>query len=293
MNPFNFSGPAFLGFLLIFIVVVNIALRMWQLKIEARGPMPKLDMSDPYRIAYLRGGAAESLKVAAFALIDRGLLSVDNKNDTLTAMPNAEEFVRRPIEKSVLALFRKPTNVTKLFENAELNSACKQYLHELTEARLLYGGDPQPHRLSSVLVASGAIGGVAGIKLLLAIQRGKSNIMFLLILAAVGIVCVWISMISRRSGLGRRFLEDQRTLFGRLQKQARYIKPGGGSADAVILAALFGLTALPANAFPFVKKLFPQKSNSDGGSGCGSVSSSSDGGSSGCGGGGGCGGCGS
>ncbi len=292
MNPFNFSGPQFLFFFLIFIGVVNIALRMWQSHIEANGPMPKLDLSDPYRVAYLRGGAAEALKVAAFALIDRGLLKVSNTNDHLTSAPNAEELVRGPIEKSVLALFRKPTEVTRLFENAELNPACKQYLQELTEARLLYGSGPQPHRFSSVLAASGAIGGVAGIKLLLAIQRGKSNIMFLLILAAVGIVFAWASMISRRSGLGLRFLKDQRTLFARLQKQAKYIKPGGGSADAVILAALFGLTALPANAFPFVKKLFPQKSNSDSRSSCGS-SSGSDSGSSGCGGGGGCGGCGS
>ncbi len=291
MNPFNFSGPQFLFFFVIFIGIVNIALRIWQRHVEAKGPMPKLDMSDPYRIAYLRGGAAEALKVAAFALIDRGLLKVSNTSDQLTSAPNAEELVRRPIEKSVLALFRMPTDVTRLFENAELNPACKQYLQELTDARLLYGSGPQPHRFSSVLAASGAIGGVAGIKFLLAIQRGKSNIMFLLILAAVGIAFAWASMISRRSGLGLRFLKDQRTLFGRLQKQAQFIKPGGGSADAVILAALFGLTALPANAFPFVKKLFPQPSGSDGGSSCGS--SGGDGGSSGCGGGGGCGGCGS
>jgi uncharacterized protein (TIGR04222 family) len=296
MNPFNFSGPAFLFFFLIFIGVVNIALRMWQRHIEANGPMPKLDLSDPYRVAYLRGGAAEALKVAAFALIDRGLLNVNTTNDQLTSVPNAEELVRRPIEKSVLALFRKPTDVTRLFENAELNPACKQYLQELTESRLLYGSGPQPHRFSSVLAASGAIGGVAGIKLLLAIQRGKSNIIFLLILAAVGIFFAWASMISRRSGLGLRFLKDQRTLFGRLQKQAKYIKPGGGSADAVILAALFGLTALPAEAFPFVKKLFPQQSNTDSGSSCGSSggsSSSCSSGGSGCGGGGGCCGCGS
>lgn len=293
MNPFNFSAPAFLFFLLVFVVIVNVALRGWQRHTEARGPMPKMDMSDPYRIAYLRGGAAEALKVTAFALIDRGLLNVDNKLDTLTASANAEEFVRRPIEKSVLALFRKPTDVARLFDNAELNSACKQYLSELSGARLLYGGAPQPHRLASVLAASGAIGAVAGTRLILAIQRGKSNVMFLLLLAAVGIVFAWVSMISRRSGLGLRFLKDQRTLFGRLQKQAQYIKPGGGSADAVILAALFGLAALPQNTFPFVKKLFPQSSTSDSGASCGGGGGGSDGGSSGCGGGGGCGGCGS
>lgn len=288
MNPFNFSGPQFLLFFLIFIGVVNVVLRMWQRRVEANGPIPKLDMSDPYRIAYLRGGAAEALKVTAFALIDRGLLRVDTIKDQLTSAPNAEALVRRPIEKSVLALFRNPTNVTRLFESAESNSACKQYLSELTDARLIYGGGPQAHRFSSVLAASGVIGGVAGIKLLLAIQRGKSNVMFLLILAAVGIAFAWASMISRRSGLGLRFLKDQRTLFSRLQKQAQFIKPGGGSADAVILAALFGLSALPATAFPFVKKIFPQPSNGDSGS-----SSGDGGGSSGCGGGGGCGGCGS
>ncbi len=293
MNPFNFSGPAFLLFFIVAILAVNLVLRWWQQRTEANLPMPKLDLSDPYRIAYLRGGAAEALKVTAFALIDRGLLVVDASRDQLTAKPNAEELVRRPIEKSVLSRFRYPAEVTKLFEGAESNAACQQYLRELTDARLLYGSEPKTHRLSSVLSATGVIGGIAGIKLLLAIQRGKSNIMFLVILAVVGIGFAWASMFSRRSGLGLRFLKDQRTLFGRLKKQSKQIRPGGGSADAVILAALFGLTALPASAFPFVKKLFPQPSNSDGGSGCGSTSTSSDGGSSGCGGGGGCGGCGS
>ncbi len=67
MNPFNFSGPSFLFFFLIVILVTNLALRAWQQQAEANLPTPKLDLSAPYRIAYLHGGAAEALKVTAFA----------------------------------------------------------------------------------------------------------------------------------------------------------------------------------------------------------------------------------
>ncbi|MBI5073845.1 MAG: hypothetical protein HZB62_01550 [Nitrospirae bacterium] len=64
--------------------------------------------------------------------------------------------------------------------------------------------------------------------------------------------------------------------------------------DAAFLAAVFGLTALSGDYFPFVKELFPKASSTYGNSytgGCGSSGC----GSSGCGGGGcggGCGGCG-
>jgi hypothetical protein len=74
----------------------------------------------------------------------------------------------------------------------------------------------------------------------------------------------------------------------RLRNRVSLLAADGATNEAVLVAATFGLTALPASRFPFAKQLrktIDARSNS---SGCGA--------SSGCGGGGcggGCGGCGS
>src|SRR5262245_43064172 len=75
------------------------------------GTPPKIDCSDPYLIAYLRGGKNEALRVATISLIDRGLLKVEET--TLSAAHGAvDDLVRRPIEKALLRHFQTPGEAT-------------------------------------------------------------------------------------------------------------------------------------------------------------------------------------
>ena len=76
MNPFDLSGPEFLVFYLSLAAVVIGALVLWRRASESAGA-PKIDLADPYLIAYLRGGENEALRVALVSLIDRGLLIVN------------------------------------------------------------------------------------------------------------------------------------------------------------------------------------------------------------------------
>jgi len=133
--------------------------------------------------------------------------------------------------------------------------------------------------------------GVAGIKLLVALNNGHSNVELLLIMAAVFCVLLIVVYRRRRTKLGDRALAQLRSLFARLRRRSAMLKPGGETEEAALLAAVFGVAALPVTSFGYIRQVFPQNSgtsNSCGSSGCGS-------GSSGCGGGGGggCGGCGS
>jgi hypothetical protein len=85
-------------------------------------------------------------------------------------------------------------------------------------------------------------------------------------------------------------LRNLRSLFSGLRGRTGAMQQGSGGTDLLWLAAVFGMSAVPTAAFPFVGQFQPRR-DSGSSSGCGS-SSSGDGGS-GCGGGGGCGGCGS
>src|SRR3954468_7585769 len=106
MNPFALHGLDFLAFYAaIGFAAVGIQY-LWTRLQESLGMLPQLQMTDPYQIAYLRGGRAEALRVAAFSLIDRGLLGAGGR--TLVAEGGAEKQVRRPIEKAVLQVYRSP-----------------------------------------------------------------------------------------------------------------------------------------------------------------------------------------
>jgi len=87
-----------------------------------------------------------------------------------------------------------------------------------------------------------------------------------------------------RTRLGDRAIRDLARLCAGLKARAATIQPGAMTADALLLAAVFGLTALPGDAYAGIRRAL-QRPMGDGGSGDGG--SGGDGG-----GGGGCGGCG-
>src|SRR5437588_12837497 len=97
MNPLDLRGPEFLLFYLFLIALTPIALMILRRAAEA-GDAPKMELADPYLIAYLRGGENETLRVAIVSLIDRGLL-VANGTTITRANQAAANAVRRPIEK--------------------------------------------------------------------------------------------------------------------------------------------------------------------------------------------------
>jgi uncharacterized protein (TIGR04222 family) len=94
-------------------VIVLIALHVARALAES-GPAPKLDVSDPYAVAFLRGGLPEALRVTVLSLIDRGLLKL-HEPDRLRSAPDGEGVVRRPIERAVLGSFASEHSLRRLF----------------------------------------------------------------------------------------------------------------------------------------------------------------------------------
>jgi uncharacterized protein (TIGR04222 family) len=235
------------------------------------------------------------VRVAAVSLIDRGLLVVDEAERTLTAKPGATAL--RPIEQALQRTFAEARPATDIFIDFDLRAACFPYEDTLTRLGLLADDDTQRARNRRLGIAIAILVGLAGAKIYVALQRGRANVLFLIILAFVGCVAAFGLSNARRTARGDALVADLRRLFVRLRARARSIRPGGGTADAALLAAVFGLGALPAAGFGFVRRLYPRAPDTSGWSspsyGSWSSCSSSCGSSCGGGGGGGCGGCGS
>lgn len=286
MNPFDLSGPSFLVFYIGAAVVVVFALK---LAIEAAegGAPPTLPLSDPYQIAWLRGGTPEAARIAVLSLTDRGLLAV--RGDRLENSAPAQSVVREPIEGAILARCGQiGAAATAVLADPLVERVCASYRLRLERMQLMPDAAVRARRYRWFIFAAALLLGIALTKIGIAIGRGRSNVGFLIILALLAFGAVWLLVRRRRTSLGDRMVKDLRRLFSALRRRAASIRPGAMTSDAMLLAAVFGLSALPATGFADLLHVYKKSAGSDGG-GCGSSCGSGCGG----GGGGGCGGCGS
>ena len=177
MNPFDLTGPLFLLFYIIFSGFVIGGLVFWRRRAELSAAPPRVDLSDPYLIAYLRGGKPEVLRVATVALIDRGLLVQSGTN--LERAPNASpDSVSRPIEKALLKKYARSGEASWMFEDDGLSKACESYGTTLRQAQLLPDELVNRRRLMRLIVACFLLLGVGLTKVVIALEAGRTNVRF-------------------------------------------------------------------------------------------------------------------
>jgi uncharacterized protein (TIGR04222 family) len=286
MNPFDLSGPSFLVFYLAVAVFVVVAAKLAIDEAEGGTP-PALPLSDPYHIAWLRGGTSEAARIAVLSLTDRGLLAVSG--DNLVNLSSAQSFVREPIEQAILARCAlSGTPATVVLADPGVERACAPYRAQLERLQLMPDAAMRAARYRWFAVAAAILLGVALSKIVIAFGRARYNVGFLIILTAIALWVVWLLVRRSRTHLGNRMLKDLRRLFRALRQRAATIRPGTMTSDAMLLAAVFGISALPATGFADFLRVYKKAASSGGG--CGSSCGSGCGGG---GGGGGCGGCGS
>jgi uncharacterized protein (TIGR04222 family) len=122
LSPFDLSGPSFLIFYIGAVVIVAIAVKL-AIDAAEQGAPPALPLSDPYQIAWLRGGTPEAARVAVLALTDRGLVTVNG--DTLVNSRPNRPFVREPIESAILARCAHPgIPATAVLDDPAVVRAC-------------------------------------------------------------------------------------------------------------------------------------------------------------------------
>ncbi|MFA6071042.1 MAG: TIGR04222 domain-containing membrane protein [Janthinobacterium sp.] len=296
-NPFDWSGPWFLLAYLIFGLLVYYSVRELLIRMELRNPHAQLSLADdPYRIAFLRGGALEAVKIAAIVLVDRGLLRADGPL-LETASADSLRFASHDIERDVLRLYLGRQGHSKeLAAQADMLPSCRAYQDTLTQQELLVGPPLLRRRERITWPAHYLLLTVAAVKAVIAISRQHDNLLFLALLLAVFLLMLRGLRTQATSWSAQRLLTDLRMLFGRLNLRASRLQAGSSSADMALLAAIFGLGALPPSVYAYVAELYPvPRQNSGGDSSSGSTGDSSSGGGDGGGdggGGSGCGGCG-
>jgi uncharacterized protein (TIGR04222 family) len=177
--PFSLRGPAFLGFF----AVLSVAMIVLASLLVRRGGgirLPKIGTDDPYLIAYLRGGSLEAVKVATFALIDRGLLHRDD--DKVVVKSGASEArVRRLLEKRILRHFPRLAPIESVTKSDLPKVAETEYQPKLEALGLLPDAAMKRRWRMIFALCALVVVSVAGTKLAIALAAGRSNVWFLII----------------------------------------------------------------------------------------------------------------
>ncbi len=285
-NPFDLTGPQFLVFYSLVGVMLVGGLALYRYMTGSAGA-GEVALSDPYAIACLRGGKQEMLQLATLVLIEKGLLSVNGER-IVREKDWPGEKTTNPLEATLLREFGRSSLPKNVYTSQPVEAQCRQVSQSLA-AQGAWISDEDEHRIFVYRwLVIAALLAVAGAKLGLAIARGRSNVWFLILEAAVFAAGAYFVYRHRRTSRGSRYLRDLRTLVER----SRASGEDPGKNELLMLGAVLGVSALPAVLQSYSVSLF--RPNADaGGGGLYVGGDSSDGGGSGCGGGGGCGGCGS
>src|SRR5258708_4416871 len=214
-------------------------------------------LTDPYLIAFLRGGPEEALRVATLGLLDRKLLSLEKSGGKvfLKAAENAFVSASNSLEREIVRVFRGTREATPALREILPGPALEVYQAEL-EARQLFPDDEAQRRRNGWLLTPGLfLGTVTLIKVIVGYSRGRP-VSFLVILTAVILGIAYAVVHVRRTTFGDRTLEDLRTLFKQLRSQADWLRSQGSHAAMLCLAAVYGLRALPVATYPYLSDLY-------------------------------------
>lgn len=292
---FSFTGPQFLALYTLLAVAANGLLRYMLSRSEAR-PVGSISFAqDPYRIAYLRAGSDEAIRVAMFSLVDRGLLE-ESKGSVRRAKHCTAENAHRPLEQAILNCAADWTTFIDISSAGQVNvrAAVDTYREELEEQELIAGSacEHARSRLRQTFIWS--MLAISVLRIANAIAHGRYNIGFLIMLTVAALIFLEMAGRERLTQHGAATLARLEVLFNRLRSDANRLQPGGQTTDAVLLFAVFGVGALPAVFLALYIHLFPAPARGLSSSGNSDSSNSGGGcsGGSGCGGGCGGGGCG-
>jgi uncharacterized protein (TIGR04222 family) len=310
MNPLDLRGPEFLTFYLAFGIAVLVAARFLKHRLAGAPPegarlAPGVypNETDASAIALLRGGPLEAARTLLGRLVASGSVVVE-RGALAQVIPSAERLAW--FEERATATLAPGMTVAAAEEAIQRAAApdLTRIEEDLERQGLLTSKESRGAIWRLVLGALAVLPGLGLVKLWVALDRGHTNVGYLILLMILYTILVFAMLAPRRvSQAGRRYLQWLR---GSHQAMVSALKEGRRApvaGELALAAGIFGLTMISVPAFAELnadlRQRMPGNSGSDGGGSSDSGSSdsgSSDGGGGdgggGCGGGG-CGGCGS
>ena len=288
MNPFLWRGPEFLVFYGVIgaATLLVVALIRRVLESKPAGLVP--NFNDPYLIAYLRGGRKSAVQTALMSLSTRNLIQVD-RQAIRPMVSRASAQVQHALERELIGEMTPQVSIANMASLGHSHVA-QNYEVQLQEIGLLPNDAQHRRRKRLCQVAAGGLVIIAATKIVVALITGHRNVMFLSIAAAASVPLAFAACFPRLTTAGTEAIRNLQVLMGGLKgRLSRASMTESAAQDVLMLAAVFGVLAVPPRLFPARHLLFAKASGGNGDAGAAGSSCGS-----GCGGscGSGCGGCG-
>ena len=302
INPLEMTGPQFLKFYVILMIVAAIVARLLKRAlVSPRWTDSRHINLDPYEAAYLRGGARQAVDAAIAMLAQRQLLKVSKTARTVSTtapLPAGAHWFERAVHQTISPSSGRQIN------DIRSSSLLEPHTDRLAEQLKQRGLIPDDTRWQMARVVSGllmlAVLALGVMKVFVGVSRHRpvGFLVFLCIITGI-ITMIVINSRPARTRLGEQALTQLRGESAALQMAARTRPELLASGDVALAIGLFGIEALAFTNDTWTDlraALRPPPSTSSGSSSssCGGSSCSSSSCGSSCGGGcgGGCGGCG-
>jgi uncharacterized protein (TIGR04222 family) len=236
--PFDLTGPQFLVFYPIFALGVAVLVRyLFSPRDATREPVPPR-LTDPYRIALLRDGRREAVRIAVLSLVERGLLTL-KPDGSIRVTEDAPESLGDPLEHAVLRFFSGGRPWAPVAEAPAVKAATTAIQSELEAHGLLSTAEKRGSKMAPAVVIPLAV-----VLLRIHLSEDHPHLFLLLEVIACAILACFITD-QRLTPLGRSTLEHLQALFGQARSRGRDLTTQAGSTDVtLLLAATFGITAL-------------------------------------------------
>ncbi len=245
MNVFDLPGPQFLVFYTLFAALVWCVI-YGALSLQWGNARRTTLLADPYQIACLRVGLFEAARLGIISLVDRGLATLPSPG---VVEPEDKPMPRglHPIEQAILTSCRRPRGKVGVglagLAGArrvprDARAANRMGLAPSVDAKLL--------RAVLCLAAGAVVVGVGIVKIDIAVDRGRSNVGFLIIeIIVVALFFLMLAVPRPRTPLGSRMLADLRQLLDGRRNATGFGRSGGmPTSEALLLAGIFGAAGL-------------------------------------------------
>lgn len=270
-------GPEFLKFYATSAVAVIATVWLFARRWDQTRHMPTPEVPespDPYRIAYLRGGANEVIRLVVFNLCRKGFLKTTGGRTRRGGHKKISQSFHPPpikdldqLEKVVFGMATNPIAVGELFKHerrAIVEAYTDHHLRDLSERSLLR---PARHLQWSQAIRIGALGlltGLAAYKIVVALQNGHYNIGFLLLMLAAALPLTWwAGSATRITDCGRRYHDALKSAFNDTNTKMRQASQDAASKLGLLYIALNGTSLLKSTEYKNVHNMFDKARKND------------------------------
>jgi uncharacterized protein (TIGR04222 family) len=171
------------------------------------------------------------------------------------------------LEWVVVSYFKTPRTVQEFLSDRDTMNVGKKFCRKLADEGLLSDISIYLWRLIPALATlTLLIWGLVNIGTSAEMQKEPRLFMGAVFFTMFGVFflrCIntWFK---ERTGAGEKVLQRARLRFNHLKENTEKFRPGGETNNATILAATFGIDALPSDHFGYVLTLFPKPSDDSG-----------------------------